>query len=1067
MKVTKRDGTVVDYNLTKIQDAIYKAFLACGVDEKDSKDATLMCSLVVDGKLLHEANEYLQVEHIQDVVENVLIEQGFIDIAKAYIKYRNSRTKARNSKLQLNKIIDDLVNIDSADSDEKRENANINADTMCGSLFKVGGAVMKDYFFNHITPKFAQMHFDGKIHIHDSDLAMFAVNCLMIPTGRLLRTGFSTGHGYLRSPKSIGSASTLIAIIIQSSQNDFFGGQAIPTLDYDLAPFVAKSYIRNIAKYLELKLDDDYKFVDNVDEHLKHTFIEPIDNYIDSAEHIIDEEGFETIKYYAEKTIPGGGTLDEDFVNKMHEYARRKTERDTYQAMEALIHNLCTLASRSGGQVPFSSCNFGTDTSEEGRMVSQNFMKAIDAGLGAGETAIFPIAIFKILEGVNTKGCKNYDLYKQSIAVSAKRGFPNWVNVSAPMNLKYYKEGRPETEIATMGCADADELVVWKFHDELRVTVISELWDRCEAMFGIHDRKDNYALIHPTDDYFKIYDSNAKKFVNIKTVIRNDVSTNFRKVEFSNGRSIIVTGDHPLPVEGKGRVFVDDIEIGDKIPAVTSYLFEEKIPYFLRNAPCKWWSEDIYSNLIRMIKFEGIPNYVYVLPMKYKVECLTTLLDKYGCDVSDEQDEKILKSTNRTLALQEALLAEACGIPAEVNECANSACKYYQVKMHCKTVDGKIVVPENRDTETTLVTVTGITVLDKSAPSFDVETESDRFDLSLINSHNCRTRVIGNTYDKNYQQVTGRGNLFFTTINLPYLALEVKENNPSASTEETYQIFLKELDKRIDDCITFSRERFKIACRRKAKNFPFAMGQHLYISSEDLSPDDSIEKAIREGSQSVGFCGLAECLVALFGKHHGESELSQKKGLEIISRMHDLIEEYSEKENVNYSLFATPAEGCAGRLLKACRKRFGLIKGITDRDYLTNSCHVPVYYKISAYDKIRIEAPYHPLCTAGIIGYLELDYDATKNLEAMETLVDAMAKSGMTYFSINHPIDHDPICGYVGHIPVGGVCPRCGRKEGEGVPAGKLLELQSYRPTPEYAIDKDMLEDIDTTTNNI
>lgn len=789
MQVIKRDGTIVDYNLIKIQNAIFKAFEAC---DMDSAAPSKICAEYVNTKLIHENKEYVPVEHIQDVVEDALIANGYIAVAKEYIKYREARTKARTSKLKLNNVIDDLVNIDAANSDEKRENANINADTMCGSLFKVGGAVMKDYFFNHISPKYAKMHFDGKIHIHDSDLAMFAVNCLMIPAGRLLRTGFSTGHGYLRTPKSIGSASTLIAIIIQSSQNDYFGGQAIPTLDYDLAPFVAKSYIRNIARYIEIKYEDVFEPIDgmtmamfskfDLTAYLKEKLIEPIDAYIDIHEHIMDDEGKTKIEDILRNTLPF--TNDPKYLNheNMFDYAYRKTERETYQAMEALIHNLCTLASRSGGQVPFSSCNFGTDISEEGRMVSKNFMNAIDAGLGAGETAIFPIAIFKILKGVTTKGCKNYDLYQQSIRVSAKRGFPNWVNVSAPMNIQYYKKGHPETEIATMG---------------------------------------------------------------------------------------------------------------------------------------------------------------------------------------------------------------------------------------------------------------------------------------------CRTRVIDNVYDPNHRQVTGRGNLFFTTINLPYLALEVKENNPDATTEELYAAFNKALDTRVDDCIAFSKERFKLACRRKAKNFPFAMGQHLYIGSENLTPDDSIEQAIKEGSQSVGFCGLAECLVALFGKHHGESKESQKKGLAIVKRMHDRIADYAKKENVNYSLFATPAEGCAGRLLRACRKRFGIIKGVTDREYITNSCHVPVYYKISAYDKIKIEAPYHPLCSAGVISYIELDYDATKNTDAMEKLVDAMADSGMTYFSINHPIDHDPVCGYVGHIPLGGVCPRCGRHEGEGVPAGKLLELHTYRPTPEYAVDKDMLEDNDTTTNDI
>lgn len=219
MKVVKRDGTVVNYNMLKIQNAIYKAFEAC---DADADVPSKICAEYVNTQLIHEHKDSFTVEHIQDVVEDALISKGYVAVAKAYIKYRETRTKVRNSKLKLNKIIDDLVNIDAADSDEKRENANINADTMCGSLFKVGGAVMKDYFFNHISPKYAKMHFDGKIHIHDSDLAMFAVNCLMIPAGRLLRTGFSTGHGYLRTPKSIGSASTLIAIIIQSSQNDYF-----------------------------------------------------------------------------------------------------------------------------------------------------------------------------------------------------------------------------------------------------------------------------------------------------------------------------------------------------------------------------------------------------------------------------------------------------------------------------------------------------------------------------------------------------------------------------------------------------------------------------------------------------------------------------------------------------------------------------------------------------------------------------------------------------------------------------------------------------------------------------
>ena len=308
--------------------------------------------------------------------------------------------------------------------------------------------------------------------------------------------------------------------------------------------------------------------------------------------------------------------------------------------------------------------------------------------------------------------------------------------------------------------------------------------------------------------------------------------------------------------------------------------------------------------------------------------------------------------------------------------------------------------------------------------------------------------------------------MFFNTINLPYLALLAKETYPD-NEKERYDYFNTLLDEKVHELIKFSHDRFELAARRKAKNFPFLMCQHVYLGSERLLPDDEIREVIKNGSMAIGFIGLAETLVALFGKHHGESEESQKKGIEIISRMKAITDDYSKKEKMNYSIIATPAEGCSGRLLRATRKRFGTVKGVTDREYFTNSVHVPVWFKISAYDKIRLEAPYHPLCEGGIISYIELDYDATKNLEAFESLVLAMAESGMTYFSINHPVDHDPICGYTGYIPIDGKCPRCGRKSEEGVPAGKLLSLRSYNPTPEYAVHYSELEEKDKTTNSI
>ena len=780
MIVIKRDGRKVEFDLSKIISAINKAVISAGTGVGVPKK---VADMVLE-TLQEENKDEISIEHIQDLVEISLMKLN-PDVAKCYILYRDTRSRERSRRSEINKKIAELIKIDASESDTKRENANIDGDTMCGSMLKIGGTVTKEYFFNNIIDtRFKKLHEDGQIHIHDADLALFTINCLHIDLKKLLANGFSTGHGFLRSPTTIQSAATLACIALQSNQNDCFGGQAYPSIDYDLAPYVAKSFVRNVVEHLRSILSmTEPKHVYDYTGY-KTDVLPVLDKYIKKHGHIINYDDSKIIRYTLSdylKKVDSHFELTEDVFDKIWEYALSKTDRDTYQAMEAMQHNFCTLQSRSGGQTPFSSINFGTDTSEEGRMVTKNILLNVKAGLGSGETAIFPISIFKILKGVTDKGNKNYDLFRLACEVSAVRAFPNFVNVSAPMNFKYYVPGRPETEIATMG---------------------------------------------------------------------------------------------------------------------------------------------------------------------------------------------------------------------------------------------------------------------------------------------CRTRVIGNHYDKNHQQTSGRGNLFFTTINLPYIALEALEKYPDDEALR-YHEFMKILDERIDDAMEVNRQRFEYISHRKAKNLPFLMGQHLYIGSENLGPEDEIGEVIKQGSISVGFIGLAETLTALFGKHHGESEKSQRYGLAIIRHMNDLMHKFSEEENMNYSLFATPAEGCSGRLLKACRKRFGIVPGVTDKLYLTNSVHVPVSYKISAFDKVNIEAPYHPLCEAGIIGYIELDYDATKNIDAFETLVNYMADSGMTYFSINHPVDHDPVCGYFGYIPVGGVCPRCGRKEGEGVTVRKLLSLKSYSPTPEFAIDRDMLELDDIVPNDL
>ena len=453
-------------------------------------------------------------------------------------------------------------------------------------------------------------------------------------------------------------------------------------------------------------------------------------------------------------------------------YAAKSTKRATYQAMEALVHNLNTMHSRAGAQVPFTSLNYGTDTSAEGRLVTECLLLATEAGLGNGEVSIFPIHIFKVKEGVNfNPGEPNYDLFQLAIRVSAKRLFPNFSFLDAPYNKQYYQEGKPETEVAYMG---------------------------------------------------------------------------------------------------------------------------------------------------------------------------------------------------------------------------------------------------------------------------------------------CRTRVMTNVNDPSREITYGRGNLSFTSINLPRIAIR---------SHGDIDWFFEDLDRKIDIVIDQLLARFKLQCQKKVRNYPFLMGQGIWMDSDNLDPDDSVAEVLRHGTLTCGFIGLAECLKALTGKHHGECDEAQNLGLDIIRHMRERMDQAALKYGLNFSLIATPAEGLSGRFVRIDKQKFGVIEGVTDREYYTISFHVPVYYPISAFEKLRREAPYHALTNGGHISYIELDGDPTQNLEAFEQVVRFMKECGIGYGSINHPVDRDPVCGYTGII--GDTCPRCGRKAGEGVPVEKLHKLGLYKhlnaQTLGYAGDPN--EEADRTNN--
>ena len=731
-KIIKRDGRKVTFNIDKMANAIFKAAQSVGgSDYQESMDIACRITESMDENF---RGTIPTVEQVQDIVEKTLIEEGHAKTAKAYILYRYERTRAREMKSSLMKVFKDLTFKSAKDSDIKRENANIDGDTAMGTMLKYGSVSAKEFYEMYVLEReHAKAHEKGYIHIHDLDFLTLTTTCCQIDLIKLFKNGFSTGHGFLREPNDIASYSALACIAIQSNQNDQHGGQSVPNFDYAMAVGVRKTYknryVQNVARCLEL-----FGISDNAAETAKE-IADEIKADTGLVPVLSGENGYQKAEF-EKLTI----LTDAENARKIQEFsssaAFRETNRATYQAMEALIHNLNTMNSRAGAQTPFSSINYGTDTSPEGRMVIKNILLANEAGLGNGETPIFPIHIFKIKEGVNyNKEDPNYDLFKLACRVSAKRLFPNFSFIDAPFNLPYYKEGDYNTEVAYMG---------------------------------------------------------------------------------------------------------------------------------------------------------------------------------------------------------------------------------------------------------------------------------------------CRTRVIGNVYDKSREIVTGRGNLSFTSINLPRLAIKSK-----GDLTKFYELLDKYMDLSIDQLMA----RYKIQAQKTVKNFPFLMGQGVWIDSEKLRENDTVGEVLKHGTMSVGFIGLAETLVALTGKHHGEDENSRKLGLEIITRMRKSLDEECEKTGLNFTLLATPAEGLSGRFVKMDAKKYGVIKGVTDREYYTNSFHVPVYYHISAFDKIRIEAPYHALTNAGHISYVELDGDPLQNLSAFEKVVRCMKESGIGYGSINHPVDRDPVCGYTGII--GDTCPKCGRTEAE------------------------------------
>ena len=744
--VIKRNGKKVPFDETKIALAIQKGFDSVDDEDNrkyDTKDTQKVLDRVIKN-IEEQKPEKLKIEEVQDLIESSLKHYNYNEVYESFSNYREKRRESREfffddkKKHKFLKTIESLGLKSSFEDNSKRENANVNGDTAMGTMLQYGSTISKEFSKAYLMKKkYSELHDEGYIHIHDLDFyAMGTTTCNQLDLEKLFKTGFSTGHGHIRPPKDIMSYAALAAIVIQANQNDQHGGQAIPAFDYYLAPGVLMTFKKQlkqtISEFIDLMGFSNYLNM--------NTIVKEIDKITTIT---IDKNTFE-------KFIKENEVLERLFSMAI-EKAYMKTNRITYQAMEGFIHNLNTMHSRAGAQVPFSSINFGTDTTAEGRMVIKNYLYALDSGLGRGETPIFPISIFKVKEGVNfNKEDPNYDLFRLSCEVSSKRLFPNFSFIDSKFNKEYYKEGDYRTEVGYMG---------------------------------------------------------------------------------------------------------------------------------------------------------------------------------------------------------------------------------------------------------------------------------------------CRTRVMANVADPSKAITPGRGNLSFTSINLVRLGIKHGIVNGETDLDGFYQE-LKELLEDVKDQLL---ERYQYQCEKRVYNFPFLMGQGIWLDSEKLKPTDKVRRVLKHGTLSIGFIGLAECLKALIGKHHGESEEAEKLGREIISFMRKQIDEYANSYTLNFSLIATPAEGLSGRFTKIDRAIYGKLKGITDREYYTNSFHVPVYYNTSIKHKIEVEAPYHALTNGGHISYIELDGDTSANVDAFEKVVRLMKEYEIGYGAINHPVDRDPVCGYVGVI--NDTCPRCGRKDKEAVSFERLQSL--------------------------
>lgn len=1072
MKVIKRDGRTKSFEKEKIKLAVLKAFVDVDGEETPyAKDKAREISNYIENLDMD-----LNVEDIQNLVENKLMASNRKDVARAYIIYRNDRTRERERNTKMMKDISEKL----AAKNVQNQNANVDEKSFGGRIGEASDALLKQYALDYCMSEKARInHLTNRIYTHDlNSFAVGSHNCLSIPFDKLLANGFNTRQTDVRPAQSVNTAFQLIAVIFQLQSLQQFGGVSATHLDWTMVPYVRKSFTKHLRDgmmYCEGK--SDYK-------------LKRFEKWLEKDLH---KDG----------TVHFDDTEFEDLHPEAWDYAMTMTLKELKQAVEGMYHNLNTLQSRSGNQLPFTSINYGTCTLPEGRMVIKALLEGSLKGVGKlHKTSIFPCSIFQCMEGVNRKpGDPNYDLFKLALKSTSLRLYPNYANVDWSGN-EGYDENDPKTYFSTMGCVDGSEIITYKFKNLLYVESFKRMWNRLSDYFDkkqqIKGNNDNFYM---NVEDVEIYDT-EKGFVKVKKIVRNK-SSEWMNIKMSHGRSLICTPDHPFHTN-RGRIRADELKEKDVVKINPSQYYEEnfvfdehkawllgfilcdgcydghvsssiafdtendiEVAYITRMKECfnsnvevverhrgkKGKYKDLCStgNVTDIIdylttKFEGltkarrhIPNEVFSWNYNAKLSFLAGMIDADGYINPTTHNGSVVQigSTNKELALQQMALAQSLGMPCCVYQNHYSKKKPNAIRYRVEFAPSEDLLTfivsqkknnnyiENKTNYTFYqAEINSVTpIYNMTDYSYDVETESDHFEVSGIYSHNCRT---ANGFDINGfgQLKDGRGNICPVTIILPTLAMEALSNaaqeHELPGKSDNVEEFMHILDKAIYDAKDQLIERFEWICSQSYESAKFMYENGVM---EGYVPEEGIRSALKHGTLAIGQLGLAETLQILIGcDHTAEEGMTLAKKIEQLFK--DRCVEFKNDYKLNFGVYYTPAENLAFTAMKKFQETYGVIPNVSDKKFFTNSIHVPVWKEINPFEKIDIESQLTGYSSAGCITYVELQSTCKHNLEALEEIVNYAMDKDIPYFAINVPNDMCVSCGYTDEI--GNECPMCG-----------------------------------------